>query len=111
MAHERGGETAECAVLEIKRGEQVRKDGGIKENMPGILALSSQSLRRHLFLLVTSAPEVQGFIVQKDLLAKGLLLSIWGLMVLRQTLIGPIMGDQELIPHPYITVPAPHWLP
>lgn len=64
--------------------------------MPGIVALSSQFLRRHLLLLVISAPEVQGFTIQEDVLAKRLLLSLWGLMALRQTLIEPIMGDQEL---------------
>lgn len=74
MAHEGGGQTVEFIVMEIKRA--VKKDGGIKENMPGILALCSQFLRRHLLLLVACVPEVQGFTAQKDLSARGLLLPI-----------------------------------
>lgn len=109
-----GGETAECAVREIKRGEHVKKDGGIEENVVGFWLLAA---RRHLLLLMASAPEVQGFIVQKDLLAKGLVLSIWGLMALRQTLIESIKGDLELstsIPaSPYQLLAGCHnsWLP
>lgn len=94
MAHEGGGQV-ECTVMEIKK-RTGKKDGGIKENMPGILALSIQFLRRHLLLLVACVPEIQGFTAQKDLSARGLLLPIWVLMALRQTLIESIMGDQEL---------------
>ena len=97
-----------------KEESMSRRTEGLKRTCLGFWLLAA---KRHLLLLVASAPEVQGFIVQKDLLAKELLLSIWGLMALRQTLIESIKGDLELstsIPaSPYQLLAGCHnsWLP